>query len=246
MDTQKLLSYLRQCIQQYNMIQSGDVIAVGLSGGKDSMTMLYGLKKLQAFYPEKFDLVAIYVDLGIDSNAKQVIPVMEQYCASLQVPFHTIQTQIYPIIFKERKEKNPCSLCAKMRKGALNDAIKAAGCNKIAYAHHEDDVVETMMLSLFYEGRLHTFSPVTHLDKTDLTVIRPLIYMRESEVIGFVHKYQIPVVKSPCPADGHTRREYVKELLGKLNRENPGVKDRIFTAIQKGNMEGWTDYFGSH
>ena len=128
----------------------------------------------------------------------------------------------------------------------LNDAIKAAGCNKIAYAHHEDDVVETMMLSLFYEGRLHTFSPVTHLDKTDLTVIRPLIYMRESEVIGFVHKYQIPVVKSPCPADGHTRREYVKELLGKLNRENPGVKDRIFTAIQKGNMEGWTDYFGSH
>ena len=167
-------------------------------------------------------------------------------CADRNIPYTIVDTSIAQIVFEDRKEDNPCSLCAKMRKGALNDAIKAAGCNKIAYAHHEDDVVETMMLSLFYEGRLHTFSPVTHLDKTDLTVIRPLIYMRESEVIGFVHKYQIPVVKSPCPADGHTRREYVKELLGKLNRENPGVKDRIFTAIQKGNMEGWTDYFGSH
>ena len=142
------------------------------------------------------------------------------------------------IVFEDRKKDNPCSLCAKMRKGALNDAIKELGCNKIAYAHHEDDVVETMLLSLFYEGRLHTFSPVTHLDKTGLTVIRPLIYMREAEVIGFVNKYQVPVVKSPCPADGHTTREYIKELLQQIHRENPGVKDRIFTAIQRGNMEG--------
>lgn len=139
-------------------------------------------------------------------------------------------------MFEDRRENNPCSLCAKMRKGALNDAIKDLGCNKIAYAHHEDDVVETMMLSLFYEGRLHTFSPVTHLDKTGLTVIRPLIYMREAEVIGFVNKYQVPVVKSPCPADGHTKREYIKELLQQIHRENP-VSGIVFSP--RSNEEIW-------
>ena len=144
-----------------------------------------------------------------------------------------MKTDIAQIVFEERKEDNPCSLCAKMRKGALNQAIKAAGCNKVAYAHHKDDVVETMLMSLIYEGRFHTFSPVTYLDRMELTVIRPLMYMNEADVIGFVHKYQVPVVKSPCPADGYTKREYVKNLLRNLNLENPGVKERMFTAIEE-------------
>ena len=239
----KIWSKFTKAVREYELVKEGDRIAVGISGGKDSLTLLLALYELSKFYPKHFTLIAVTVDLGfLNLNLDEI----RTLCADRNIPYTIVDTSIAQIVFEDRKEDNPCSLCAKMRKGALNDAIKAAGCNKIAYAHHEDDVVETMMLSLFYEGRLHTFSPVTHLDKTDLTVIRPLIYMRESEVIGFVHKYQIPVVKSPCPADGHTRREYVKELLGKLNRENPGVKDRIFTAIQKGNMEGWTDYFGSH
>ena len=155
-----------------------------------------------------------------------------------------VPTDIYNIIFRVRKESNPCALCAKMRKGALNQAIKETGCNKVAYAHHKDDVVETMLMSLIYEGRFHTFSPVTYLDRMDLTVIRPLMYMHEADVIGFINKFHVPIVKSPCPADGHTKREYVKELLKKLNQENPGVKERMFTAIQNGNMEGWRNYYG--
>ena len=223
MTLQKVLSRVRQAVDDYHMIEEGDRIAVGISGGKDSLTLLLALYELSKFYPKHFTLIAVTVDLGfLNLNLDEI----RTLCADRNIPYTIVDTSIAQIVFEDRKEDNPCSLCAKMRKGALNDAIKAAGCNKIAYAHHEDDVVETMMLSLFYEGRLHTFSPVTHLDKTDLTVI--------------------PFEKSPCPADGHTRREYVKELLGKLNRENPGVKDRIFTAIQKGNMEGWTDYFGSH
>lgn len=236
MTLQKVLSRVRKAVDDYHMISEGDHIAVGISGGKDSLTLLLALNELKRFYPEKFTIQAVTVNLGFQNLDLEGI---RSLCMSHDIPYTVIDTSIAKIVFEDRKEENPCSLCAKMRKGALNDAIIAAGCNKIAYAHHEDDVVETMMLSLFYEGRLHTFSPVTHLDKTHLTVIRPLIYMRESEVIGFVNKYHLPVVKSPCPADGHTKREYIKELLQQLNRENPGVKDRIFTAIQKGNMEGW-------
>ena len=157
-----------------------------------------------------------------------------------------LKTDIAHIIFEERKESNPCSLCAKMRKGALNDAMKEIGCNKIAYAHHKDDIVETMMMSLIYEGRFHTFSPVTYLDRTGLTVIRPLMYMHEADVIGFVNKYDVPVVKSPCPADGFTKREYVKELIQSINLETPGVKNRMFTAIENGNMKGWSKNIGSN
>lgn len=152
-----------------------------------------------------------------------------------------IHTDIAKIIFEDRKETNPCSLCAKMRKGALNDAVKKLGCNKVAYAHHKDDVVETMLMSLIFEGRFHTFLPVTYLDRTGLTVIRPLLYMNEADVIGFVNKNQVPVVKSPCPADGNTKREYIKNLLKTLNRENPGVKERMFTAILNSSLKGWTN-----
>ncbi|NLG03370.1 MAG: tRNA 2-thiocytidine(32) synthetase TtcA, partial [Clostridia bacterium] len=147
--------------------------------------------------------------------------------------------QIGKIIFEDRKESNPCSLCAKMRKGALNEAVKALGCNKVAYAHHKDDVIETMLLSLIFEGRFHTFSPKTYLDRMDLTVIRPLIFVDESDVIGFKNKYDLPVQKSPCPADGYTKREYAKNLLKSLNHEHPGAKERMFRAILNGNLKGW-------
>ncbi len=176
------------------------------------------------------------MDLGFQNLDLSKIAAL---CAELHVAYEIVKTDIAQIIFEDRKESNPCSLCAKMRKGALNEAVKAAGVNKIAYAHHKDDVVETMLMSLIYEGRFHTFSPVTYLDRTDLTVIRPLLYMHEADVIGFVNKYNVPVVKSPCPADGHTKREYIKQLLQQLNRENPGVKERMFTAIQTGGLKGW-------
>jgi len=166
-------------------------------------------------------------------------------CEKLNVEYTIVKTDIAQIVFEERAESNPCSLCAKMRKGALNQAIKDAGCNKVAYAHHKDDVVETMMMSLIFEGRFHTFSPVTYLDRMDLKVIRPLIYVNEADVIGFVNKYQVPVVKSPCPADGYTKREYVKNLLREINHETPGVKDRMFSAIRNGDMKGWSEYLGS-
>lgn len=231
MKLQQILSYIRRAVDDYGMVQSGDQIAIGISGGKDSLTLLYGLHGLQRFYPQDFTLQAVTVDLGFGNlNLDKIY----ELCEELSIPYTVIKTDIANIIFKERKESNPCSLCAKMRKGALNEAMKAIGCNKVAYAHHKDDVVETMLLSLIYEGRFHTFAPVTYLDRMDLTVIRPLIYMNEADVIGFVNKNNVPVVKSPCPADGHTKREYVKNLLRNLNIENHGVKERMFTAIQDG------------
>ena len=237
MKLQQVYSLTRKAIDDYHMIQAGDEIAVGISGGKDSLTLLYALQGLRRFYPHPFKLCAVTVDLGFD-NLK--LDKISDLCEDLDVPYHIIHTDIAKIIFEDRRASNPCSLCAKMRKGALNDAMKAIGCNKVAYAHHKDDVVETMMMSLIYEGRLHTFRPVTYLDRTDITVIRPLVYMNEADVIGFVNKYKVPVVKSPCPADGHTKREYIKNLVQKINLESPGVKGRIFTAIQSGKLDGWS------
>mgnify|MGYP001040788836 CR=1 FL=1 len=236
MKLQQVLSYVRKAVDDYGMIEAGDRIAVGISGGKDSLTLLHALHGLKRFYPKKFELSAVTVDLGFQNLRLDRI---SELCRELEVEYTIVKTDIAQIIFQERKEENPCSLCAKMRKGALNQAIKVKGCNKVAYAHHRDDVVETMLMSLIYEGRFHTFAPVTYLDRMDLTVIRPLMYMKEADVIGFVNRYQVPVVKSPCPADGHTKREYVKNLLRQLNLENPGVKDRMFTAVQDGNMKGW-------
>ena len=243
MKLQQVLSYVRKAIDDYHMIEEGDKIAIGISGGKDSLTLLYALHGLKRFYPKKFEIHAVTVDLGFHNVDFEKI---QELCDELQVPYTIVKTDIAKIIFDDRKEENPWSLCAKMRKGALNDAMKELGCNKIAYAHHKDDVVETMLMSLIFEGRLHTFSPITYLDRMALTVIRPLMYMSEADVIGFVNKYEVPVIKSACPVDGHTKREYVKNLLRKLNQENPGVKSRIFTAIQNGNLKGWENYFGSH
>lgn len=237
MKLQQLLSYTRKAVDDYGMIQSGDKIAVGISGGKDSLTMLYALKHLQRFYPNKFDLVAITVNLGYKEFDLSKIQAL---CEEFEIPYYVVNTDIAKIIFEDRKEHSPCSLCAKMRKGALNDKAKELGCNKVAYAHHKDDIIETMMLSLIYEGRFYSFAPVTYLDRMELTVIRPMMYVPEVDVIGFQNRFQLPVEKNPCPQDGVTRREYVKQLIRQLNIDNPGVKNRMFTAITNGNIKGWT------
>ena len=218
MKLQQVMSLTRKAIDDYHMIDEGDKIAVGISGGKDSLTLLHALNGLKRFYPNKFELVAITVDLGFKNIDFARIKAMVE---EMGLSYHIVSTDISQIIFEDRKESNPCSLCAKMRKGALNQLAKELGCNKIAYAHHKDDVVETMLMSFIYEGRIHTFSPITYLDRMDLTVIRPLIYMNESDVIGFVNKMELPVLKSACPVDGYTKREYVKELLKSINNETP-------------------------
>ena len=236
MKLQQVLSYVRKAIEDYNMIEENDRIAVVISGGKDSLTLLYALNSLKKFYPKHFDLCAVTVDLGFNNlNLDAIV----KLCADLDVPYYIIKTDIAQIVFDERKETNPCSLCAKMRKGAINEFLNNNNYNKVAFAHHKDDVVETMMMSMIYEGRFHTFSPVTYLDRSKVSIIRPMIYMNESDVIGFVNKNNIPVVKSPCPVDGLTKREYVKNVLDNINKDAPGVRWRMFTAIQDSNIKGW-------
>lgn len=236
MKLQQLLSYARRAVDDYDMIQPGDKIAVGISGGKDSLTLLYALHGLKRFYPNPFEIEAITVDLGFEGFDLSPI---QKLCDDLGVRYTVVKTDIGRIIFDERKEKNPCALCAKMRKGAFNDQAKALGCNKLAYGHHKDDLVETMLLSLIFEGRFFSFSPKTYLDRMDITLIRPLIYVSEADVIGFQHKYELPVCKSPCPANGYTKREYAKNLAKQLNQEHPGTMERMFSAIINGNIPSW-------
>lgn len=229
MELQRLLSLTRQAVDEYGMIEEGDRIAIGISGGKDSLTLLYALNSLKNFYPNKFEIEAVSVDVGFGMDFTPV----KKLCDELRVNYTIVSTEIKTIVFDKRKESNPCSLCAKLRKGALNEEIKRLGCNKVAYAHHKDDVVDTFMMSLFYEGRIQTLEPVTFLDGADITLIRPLIFVREAEINGFKNKYNLPVVKNLCPADGYTKRQYIDDLLSRENKENPGIKDRIFTAVKK-------------
>lgn len=236
MKLQQVLSITRKAVDEFHMIEDGDKIAVGISGGKDSLTLLYALHGLKRFYPAKFELEAITVDLG---NPGFDLSQIKALCEELGIHYTIVKTDIAEIVFNRRKETNPCSLCAKMRKGALNDAIKQLGCNKVAYAHHKDDIIETMLMSLLFEGRFHTFAPVTYLDRMDLTLIRPLIYMDEVDVIGFQNKYNLPVAKSKCPMDGYTKREYAKDLVKSLNKDHLGARERMFTAIYNSNIEGW-------
>lgn len=238
MQLQRLLSITRKAIDEYAMIQEGDHIAVGISGGKDSLTLLYALHGLKRFYPQHFELSAVTVDLGFPGFDLEPI---RELCGTMQVPYRVVASDIYQILFDVRKESNPCSLCAKMRKGALNQAVKEMGCNKVAYGHHMDDIIETMLLSLIFEGRFHSFSPKTYLDRMDLTVIRPLMFLNETDVIGFQHQYDLPVQKKKCPVDGYTKRQYAKELVQQLNREHPGAKERMFHAILSGNIQGWPE-----
>ncbi len=236
MDLQKLYSYTRKAIDEYSLIDEGDCIAVGVSGGKDSLTLLYALHGLRRFYPKHFDLCVITVDLGYKDNDFSAVETLSH---EFGIPCRIVKTQIGQIVFEDRKESNPCSLCSKMRKGALNEAAEEMGCNKVAYAHHKDDMVETMLLSLLFEGRFYSFSPRTYLDRTKLTVIRPLMFVEESDVISFRRRYDLPVLTNPCPADGYTKRQYAKELLAKLEQDHPGAKERMFHAILNGNLPGW-------
>ncbi len=238
MTLQRLLSYTRKAVDEYGLIDDGDKIAVGISGGKDSLTLLYALSELRKFYPKKFEVYALTVHLGIEGMDFSEIG---KLCDNLGVPYYIIETEINDIVFNIRKEANPCALCAKLRKGAFNNKALELGCNKIAYAHHRDDVNETFMMSLIYEGRIHTFSPMSHLDRTNLTLIRPLLFAPEADVIGFAKKYKLPVVKNLCPADGVTKRQETKELIKQINSEAPGFHTRLFSAIANGNIDDWPE-----
>ncbi len=218
------------------MIEDGDRIAVGVSGGKDSMTLLTALRQLQNFYPKKFELEAISLTMGI-GNA-DFTPVAE-YCRQIGVNYTIKETLIGKIIFEVRNEKNPCSMCANLRRGALHNEAKILGCNKVALGHHRDDAVETLLLSTFYEGRIHTFSPVTYLDRKDLYLIRPLIYTEEKQIKSVVKSENLPIVKSPCHIDGKTKRQFIKDLILGLQKDNREIKSNLFGAIKRAEIDGW-------
>ena len=228
MNLQQLMSKTRRALDQYNMIQDGDKIAVGLSGGKDSMALLYTLAGLRRFYPKKFELVAITVDMGLGLD-EQEVDAVKKVCQELDVFYHIEKTQIGEVVFDVKKESNPCSLCANMRRGALNSAAVNLGCNKVALGHHADDLIETLFLCLFYEGRFSTFSPVTVLTRANLTMIRPMIFLREMEIIGFTKDK--PIIHNPCPADKNTRREYIKTVLKNLEKDNKKLRENVLGAI---------------
>ena len=240
-DTKRLLSFVRRAVDDYAMIEEGDVIAVGVSGGKDSLALLTALAGLRRFYPKHFTLRAISIDMGLEGMDFSRVA---DYCRELDVPYDVIPSEISKIIFDIRREANPCSLCAKMRRGALHRAAAALGCNKVALGHHFDDVVETFMLNLFYEGRIGCFRPVTYLSRTGITVIRPLIYMPEKDIRYFAAHSELPVVKSTCPADGNTEREEMKKLLAGLDRAHKGLRYRIFGAIQRAGVDGFREVAG--
>lgn len=233
---QKLLSLLRSCVDDYAMIDENDRIAVGVSGGKDSLTLLVLMAALQKFYPKHFTLEAICIDMGL--GGMDFSPV-EALCQSLEIPFTRVQTEIGKIIFEYRKEKNPCSMCAKMRRGALSNALVEHGYNKVALGHHYDDAVETFMMSLLYEGRISCFQPVTYLDRTKVTQIRPMLYITEQQVAHFAQRQQLPVVHNSCPADKHTKREEIKQLVYELSGRYPDFKAHVFEGMQKLPLPEW-------
>ncbi len=236
MKLQKLLSYVRRAVEDYNMIEQGDKIAVGISGGKDSICLLLALKNLQRFYTKQFELEAITVSLGLPNANYDDI---QHFCDEIGVNYTVVNTDIGQIIFEERKEKNPCSLCAKMRKGALNDMAEQLNCNKVALGHNKDDIVETFFMSLFYEGHIHCFSPVSFLDRKQIYSIRPLMYVPEPEIKGFIQKSGISIVKNPCIADGNTKRQETKQLLQSLSKDYKNLQEKVFGAIQRSDIKGW-------
>ncbi|MCD8214402.1 MAG: tRNA 2-thiocytidine(32) synthetase TtcA [Clostridiales bacterium] len=236
MKLQRLLSYVRRAVDEYNMIEEGDKIAVGVSGGKDSLALLTALNNLAIFYPKHFSLCGVCVDLGFQGTDFSGI---EAYCRGLEVPLYIKHTDIGNIVFNERKEKNPCSLCSKMRKGALHDAVKKLGFNKVALGHNRDDVIETFFMSLFYEGRIHTFSPVTYLSRKELTNIRPLVYVPECDVKGFVKLYNVPVLKNRCLADGNTKREDMKKFIKDNVAVYDNFEEKIMGAVKRADIDGW-------
>lgn len=233
---QRMLSYIRKAVDDYNMIENGDKIAVGLSGGKDSITLLMGLKALQRFYEKKFEIIAVSVNPGFEFFNSNFL---KKICADIGVEFIEEKTQIKQIVFDIRNEKNPCSLCANLRRGVLNSVAIREGCNKIALGHNEDDVLETFMLNLLYGGSLGTFAPISYMDRSNITLIRPLIYAPEKSIKSFIKKNNIEVMDKCCPMDGVSKREDMKNLLWELQKDIPNVKTNIYGAIKRSNIKGW-------
>lgn len=232
---QKLMGLVRRCVEDYEMIEDGDKIAVGISGGKDSLVLLRLLAALRSYHNKKFTLQAVTIDMGLGMDYSGI----EEMCRELDVPYTIIKTEIGPIIFDYRKEKNPCSMCSKMRRGALNQALLDLDCNKLALGHHFDDAVETFMMSLIYEGRISCFQPVTHLDRTGVIQIRPMLYIHEKTVASFAQRENLPVLQNRCPVDKHTKREEIKDLIFSLAKDYPDLKERIFGAMQRYPLAAW-------
>ncbi len=228
MTTQKMLSKLRKAVSDYKMIKDGDKIAVGVSGGKDSVTLLKLLAEYRRFSPDRFDLIAITVDLRFDKKDGDFTAI-EKLCAEYNIPYFVERTDIGEIIFDVRKEASPCALCSKMRKGALYEKAKLEGANKVALGHHSDDLTDTFIMSMLFEGRLSTFAPKSYLDRTKLTLIRPMLYLSECDVVGY--SKDLPIVKSKCPADKNTKREYVKDLIKSIGKDIKNVREMMFTAL---------------
>ena len=232
---QKLVGMVRRCVDDYSMIKEGDRIAVGVSGGKDSLVLLVLLAALKEYFDKPFALEAVTIDMGLGMDYSGV----QRLCEAWNVPYTVVKTEIGPIIFDYRKEKNPCSMCAKMRRGALNQAILERGCNKLALGHHYDDAVETFLMSLLFEGRISCFQPVTDLDRTGIIQIRPMLYLREKTVDNFAQRMNLPVVENRCPVDKTTKREEVKKLIYTLSQTYPDLKERIFGAMQRYPLPAW-------
>lgn len=232
---QKLMGLVRRCVEDYNMIEEGDRIAVGVSGGKDSLVLLTLLAGLRQYYNKPFTLEAITIDMGLGMDYSHI----QAMCDRIDVPYTIVKTEIAPIIFDYRHEKNPCSMCSKMRRGALNQALLDKGFNKLALGHHYDDAVETFMMSLIYEGRISCFQPVTNLDRTGIVQIRPMLYIHEKTVDHFAKDQNLPVLTNRCPVDKHTKREEIKDLIFDLVKTYPDLKERIFGAMQRYPLAEW-------
>lgn len=233
-----ILSCMRRAIEDYDMIQDGDKIAVALSGGKDSITMLKALKSLQYFYPKQFELIAISVNPGFEFFDSAFL---QKTCDELDIPFIEEKYDINRIVFEERQEKNPCSLCANLRRGILNTVAKREHCTKIALGHNLDDVLETFLMNLFFAGNMSTFAPISHMDRSGMTIIRPLVYVPEKDTKRYIRKSGTQIMPKVCPMDGHSTREYVKQLIVSLSLKNPHVKANIMGAIQRNQINGWKD-----
>ena len=233
---QHILGLVRRCVEDYRMIAPNDRLAVGVSGGKDSLLTLVALAQLRRFYPIPFTLEAITLEMGMPGMDFSPVAAL---CEKLEVPYQRIQVPVYQIVFEERREKNPCSLCAKLRRGSLNTALTERGIHKIALGHHYDDAIETLLMNLLFEGRISCFQPVTYLNRTGVTQIRQLLYCREDEIRRTAERLRLPVVHNPCPADGSSRRQEVKELIGQLEKTYPDLKQKLFGSIQRYPLYGW-------
>ena len=233
---QHILGQVRRCVEDYHMIEAGDKVAVGVSGGKDSLLTLTALARLRDFYPISFQLEAITLETGTPGMSFDAVA---ELCRELEVPYTRIHVPVYQIVFEERKEKNPCSLCAKLRRGSLNTALTERGVHKIALGHHYDDAIETLLMNLLFEGRIGCFQPVTYLDRTGITQIRPLLYCREDDIRRTVERLRLPVVHNPCPANGSTRRQEVKDLIHQLEGRYPDIKQKLFGSLQRYPLYGW-------